>query len=92
MEPSDARRGDNLKVRCALSVEDLWDVETYFRKKKGGSEFVYDEGLDLFRFSEDGRFAFCREFADCGEAVVTSAAARCATYQRWTNKERLGDY
>jgi hypothetical protein len=25
---------------------------------------VYDEGLDVFRFPEDRRFAFCREFAD----------------------------
>jgi outer membrane protease len=41
-------------VRCALSVEDLWDVETYFTKK-GGSEFLYDEGLDVFRFPEDRR-------------------------------------
>ena len=63
MEPSDTRRSDNPKVRRALSVEDLWDVETYFTKK-GGSEFVYDEGLDVFRFPEDRRFAFCREFAD----------------------------
>jgi hypothetical protein len=63
MEPGDARRSDNPKVRCALSAEDLWDVETYFTKK-GGSEFVYDEGLDVFRFPEDRRFAFCREFAD----------------------------
>jgi hypothetical protein len=30
---------------------------------KGGSEFVYDKELDVFRF-EDGRFAFCEEFAD----------------------------
>jgi hypothetical protein len=43
-------------------VQDLYDLETYFRKR-GGSEFVYDEELDVFRF-EDGRFAFCQEFAD----------------------------
>jgi hypothetical protein len=30
---------------------------------EGGSEFVYDKELDVFRF-EDGRFAFCQEFAD----------------------------
>ena len=46
----------------ALRAEDLCDVETYLAKK-GGSEFVYDVGLDGFRF-EDGRFAFCKEFAD----------------------------
>ena len=62
MDASDTRPGDS-KVRFALSVEDLWDVETYFRRKCG-SEFVYDEELDVFRFPEDGRFAFCREFAD----------------------------
>ena len=48
----------------ALLAKDLCDVEMYL-SKKGGSEFVYDEELDVFRF-EDGRFAFCREFADWG--------------------------
>jgi hypothetical protein len=47
----------------ALRAEDLYDVETYFRKK-GASEFLYDEDLDIFRFPEDGQFAFCKEFAD----------------------------
>jgi hypothetical protein len=28
------------------------------------SEFVYDEQLNVLRFPEDGRFAFCQEFAD----------------------------
>jgi hypothetical protein len=46
-----------------FQVQDLYDLETYLRKR-GGSEFVYDEELDVFRFPEDGRFAFCREFAD----------------------------
>ena len=69
MEPRDTRSGDKPKVRFALSVEDLRDVETYFNvetyfRMKGGSEFVYDEGFDVFRFPEDRRFAFCREFAD----------------------------
>ena len=27
-------------------------------------DFVYDEEQDLFRFAEDGRFAFSREWAD----------------------------
>jgi hypothetical protein len=48
----------------ALLAKDLYDVEMYF-SKKGGSEFVYDEELDVFRF-EDGRFAFCQDFADWG--------------------------
>ena len=28
------------------------------------SDFIYDEKQDLFRFREDGRFAFSREWAD----------------------------
>ena len=28
------------------------------------SEFIYDEPIDVFRFPEDGRFAFCETFAD----------------------------
>jgi hypothetical protein len=27
-------------------------------------DFIYDEKPDLFRFPEDGRFAFSREWAD----------------------------
>ena len=57
---SESKRAE---ARSGLLAEDLWEVETYLRKK-GGSEFVYDEKLDVFRFPEDGRFAFCREFAD----------------------------
>jgi hypothetical protein len=57
---SESKRAE---VRSGLLAEDLWEVETYLRKK-GGSEFVYDEELDVFRFAEDGRFAFCEEFAD----------------------------
>ena len=46
-----------------LRAEDLCDVEAYFREK-GCSEFEYDADLDVFRFAEDGRFAFCRDFAN----------------------------
>jgi hypothetical protein len=46
-----------------LRAEDLCEVETYFREK-GCSEFEYDAKLDVFRFAEDGRFAFCRDFAN----------------------------
>ncbi len=46
-------------------VQNLHDLEMYLTKR-GGSDFVYDEELDVFRFPEDGRFAFCREFADWG--------------------------
>jgi hypothetical protein len=28
------------------------------------AQFVYDEKLNVFRFPEDGRFAFCEEFVD----------------------------
>jgi hypothetical protein len=46
-----------------LIGRDLYDIEMYFREE-GHSEFVYDEELDIFRFPEDRRFAFCKEFAD----------------------------
>lgn len=48
--------------RCGFAAV-LYDVETYFRAK-GTCEFVYDEEMDVYRFPHDGRFAFCREFAD----------------------------
>jgi len=54
---------DLCDIRSDLSAGDLWDVEKYFREQ-GVLEFIYDEQLDVFRFPEDGRFAFCREFAD----------------------------
>jgi hypothetical protein len=46
-----------------LRPQDLCDVERYFIEK-GGPQFIYDNDLDVFRFPEDGRFAFCEEFAD----------------------------
>ena len=46
-----------------LRAEDLCDVEEYFRDK-GCSEFEYDPELDVFRFTQDGHFAFCRDFAN----------------------------
>ena len=51
------------EVRSDLSAADLWAAENYFRKQ-GVSEFVYDEPIDVYRFAEDGRFAFCVAFAD----------------------------
>jgi hypothetical protein len=51
------------EVRSDLSARELWEVEDYFRKQ-GVSEFIYDEPIDVFRFPEDGRFAFCETFAD----------------------------
>jgi hypothetical protein len=46
-----------------LRPEDLCEVITYLMDH-GESEFSYDGEMDVFRFSEDGRFAFCEEFAD----------------------------
>jgi hypothetical protein len=51
------------EVLMNLGAGDLYDIEMYFRQE-GSSRFVYDAELDLFRFPEDGRFAFCEEFAD----------------------------
>ena len=50
-------------VRSELSAGELWDAENYFRKH-GVSEFIYDEPIDVYRFPEDGRLAFCEAFAD----------------------------
>jgi hypothetical protein len=64
MDHSDDKRAERLSpAALRLWLQDLADLETYLTKK-GGSDFVYDEELDVFRFPEDGRFAFCREFAD----------------------------
>ena len=56
-EPSEAPEA------TAFHVEELHAIEMYHREM-GISEFVYDEQLDVFCFPEDGRFAFCDEFAD----------------------------
>ena len=52
-----------IPLRPEFFARDLYAIEVYFREE-GHSEFVYDEELDIFRFPEDGRFAFCCEFAD----------------------------
>ena len=52
------------KVANALRAEDhLWAAEMRLRTR-GDSAFLYDVALDVFRFVEDGRFAFCDEFAN----------------------------
>jgi hypothetical protein len=33
-------------------------------RQEGVSDFVYDEEHDLFRFPEDGRIAFSKEWVD----------------------------
>jgi hypothetical protein len=65
MDPSDNNKPAEHLSEAAmdLSAGDLCELETYFQEK-GGSEFTYDKELDVFRFPEDGRFAFCEEFAD----------------------------
>ena len=51
------------EVRSDLSARELWEVENYFREE-GVSEFIYDEPIDVYRFPEDGRFAFCEAYAE----------------------------
>ena len=41
----------------------LYEFEMVLREE-GISDFVYDEEQDLFRFPEDGRFAFSKEYAN----------------------------
>ena len=55
-------RSDQGQPRQSL-LEILYDTELLFRMA-GISDLEYDEELDVFRFPEDGRFAFCKEFAD----------------------------
>ena len=54
---------NHTKAEDALSAQALCAIEEHIRKA-GSPRFVYDEELDVFRFSKDGRFAFCKEFAD----------------------------
>jgi hypothetical protein len=63
VERSADRRIDLREAATIPRAKELCAVEVHFREK-GCSEFEYDEELDVFRFAEDGRFAFCREFAD----------------------------
>lgn len=42
----------------------LYEFEMALREEGDISDFVYDEEQNLFRFPEDGRFAFSREWAD----------------------------
>ena len=44
-------------------AESLYELEMVFRAE-GESDLLYDEEHDLFRFVEDGRFAFSKEWAD----------------------------
>ena len=42
----------------------LYRFEMALRAEGDISDFVYDVEQDLFRFPEDGKFAFSREWAD----------------------------
>jgi hypothetical protein len=48
---------------AAALQKELYLLEMYHRDT-GTPEFMYDVVLDVFRFSDDGRIAFCDEFAD----------------------------
>ncbi len=63
MERRDSKPANRSGSPMDLRLDDLYRIETYLRKH-GCSDFEYDEELDVFRFPEDGRFAFCKEFAD----------------------------
>ncbi len=63
MDRSDNTPANGPKAEMGLRLEDWYRAET-FLSKHGCSDFVYDEKLDIFCFPEDGRFAFCDEFAD----------------------------
>ncbi len=63
MDRSDNKPTNLPEAAMGLRPGSLYRIETYLRAK-GVSEFVYDEKLDIFCFPEDGRFAFCDEFAD----------------------------
>jgi hypothetical protein len=42
----------------------LYRFEMALREEEESSGFVYDEEQDRFRFPEDGRFAFSKEYAN----------------------------
>jgi hypothetical protein len=42
----------------------LYRFEMALREEGDISDFVYDEKQDLFRFPQDGRFAFSKEYAN----------------------------
>ena len=63
MDSRISRPADHLEAMRCLRAEDLCDIERY-RKEVGVAQFIHDKVLDVFRFPEDGRFAFCEEFAD----------------------------
>ena len=61
-EGQDGRFG-TLRERRRRRAQALYEFETALHEE-GYPDLVYDEGQNLFRFPEDGRFAFSREWAD----------------------------
>ncbi len=57
------RTVDSDRERRRRQAAALYELEMALRKE-GYSDFVYDEEQDLFRFPEDGRFAFSQEWVD----------------------------
>ena len=56
------RFASNREIRRSRA-ETLHELELALLAE-GCSDFVYDEEQDLFRFPQDGRFAFSKEWAD----------------------------
>jgi len=57
------RRSDSNRERRRRQAEGVFELEMALREE-GISVLNYDEEHELFRFPEDGRFAFSREWAD----------------------------
>ena len=56
------RRFGSDRERRRRRAAALYEFEMALREEGGISDFVYDEEEDLFRFPEDGRFAFSKEW------------------------------
>jgi hypothetical protein len=54
-----SRFGSYQERRCR-GAQALYEFETALHEE-GYPDLLYDEGQDLLRFPEDGRFAFSRE-------------------------------
>jgi len=57
------RRSGGDRERRRRQAKGLFELEMALREE-GVSVLIYDEEHELFRFPEDGRFAFSREWAD----------------------------
>ena len=63
MKEGQDERFETLHERRHRRAQDLYEFERALHEE-GYPDFVYDEGQDLFRFPEDARFAFSRQWAD----------------------------